>query len=77
MSNNRKTLISMRLDNDVISQLDYFMKLHHYYSRTSIVCHLMRALFQCGGNTVVHEILRHFNPYDEGIVITISKTKKK
>lgn len=77
MSTNRKTLVSMRLDNDIVAQLDDFLTLHSYYSRTSVVCHLLRALFQCGGRDSVNEILRHFDPYDEGLVITISKTTKK
>lgn len=76
MSKNRKTLVSMRMDNDILTQIDDYLKLHTYYSRTTVICHLLRALFQCGRHDVVNEILRHFDPYDEGIVIKISKIKE-
>lgn len=76
MSKNRKTLVSMRMDDDILTKIDHFLKIHYYYSRTTVVCHLLRALFQCGSDGIINEILRHFDPYDEGIVITISKIKK-
>lgn len=68
-----KTLISIRVEPELLAFLDNAIERHPYWNRSSMMNHLLMALFKCERFGAVDGILSSYDPYDDKINIIASK----
>lgn len=61
--NNYTTLVSVRLDNDVLTNLNKAQKRLQYYTRSNLINNILRCVLLCADNATFGHILR-YQKYD-------------
>ena len=61
--NNYTTLVSVRLDNDVLTNLNKAQKNLYYYTRSNLINNILRCVLLCTDHTTLGHILR-YQEYD-------------
>lgn len=61
--NNYTTLVSVRLDNDVLTNLNKAQKRLKYYTRSNLINNILRCVLLCADHATLGHILR-YQKYD-------------
>ena len=70
-----KVLISVRLSPEVLAYIDKAKDHHPYWNRSSMIDHLLLALFKCQAPNAIDDILASFDPFDDGLIIRTQSLK--
>lgn len=66
-------LISVRLDEQLVSYMDEVASKHSYLDRSKIVSRLLSAMVQCCEYKDVMQVLNCYDPYSDGITIEVKQ----
>ena len=69
-------LISVRVDENLLSKIDEYAKAATYLDRSTVINHLLKAMLECSIAGQVWKVLHCFDPFSEGIEITIQQKDK-
>lgn len=51
-------VVTFRVDEELLEELDHFKKTHFYWKRSSIICSILWAFFHMAGKGTQFEIMR-------------------
>lgn len=73
----RTKLISLRIDEQTLVEIDKLSKNHRYANRSWAINHLLKAVLQCTIGGQVWKLIHSFDPFSDGITIHITKRDGK
>lgn len=71
----RSTLISVRLEKPILEAIETIAQGNSYLTRSSIINRFLAAMLFCSPAAERWHVLNCFDPYDEGVIVRISKPK--
>ena len=69
----KKKLICIRIDDDLMSKIDYFACTNRRYNRTFVITQLLDVLLSCTEPLNISRMLGSYDAYSQGYKITFSK----
>lgn len=69
-------LISVRVDERVLSDIDNLSKSARYLNRSSVINKLLKAMLECSTDGQIWKVLHCYDPFADGIEITIQQKDK-
>ena len=68
-------LISVRIEPDTLRKVDELAKRHDYYTRSSILNLLLKAVLTCSTGGTLWRMISEYYPYEKGYVCKFEKDK--
>lgn len=73
----RTKLISLRIDEQTLVEIDELAKSKRYVNRSFVINHLLKAVLQCTMGGQLWKLVHCYDPFSEGITIHITKRDGK
>lgn len=73
----RTKLISLRIDEQTLYEIDELAKSQRYVNRSFVINHLIKAVLQCTMGGQLWKLVHCYDPFSEGITIHITKRDGK
>lgn len=73
----RTKLISLRIDEQTLVEIDNIAKIRGYTNRSWVINHLLKAVLQCTVNGQVWKLIHSYDPFSDGYTIHITKREGK
>lgn len=68
----RTKLISLRIDEETLVEIDELAKGHGFVNRSWVINHLLKAVLQCTIAGQVWKLIHSYDPFSDGITIHIT-----
>ena len=72
----RNRLISIRVPIEVLEQLDKKSSTASYLNRSRIINSILEAVVKCCPDDEVWEIIHSYDPYGDGLQVSVTKKEK-
>lgn len=69
-------LISLRMDEETLKLIDNYCRTRRYFNRTYVIQHIVDAVIRCSSSGDLWRLMESYNPYSDGIVISVTKKDK-
>lgn len=73
----RTKLISLRIDEQTLVNIDEIAKDQKYVNRSFVINHLLKAVLKCTMGGQLWKLVHCYDPFSEGITIHITKRDGK
>lgn len=67
----RAKMISFRMQEDLLKEVDNYVKCRSYLTRSSLIEKCVVAIMRCGSCGVKQKVLDTYDPFAEGVKISV------
>lgn len=73
METDRTRMISLRMNKNVLRDVDRYVRNRRYLSRSRVIELCVTAFMQCATEGSKQRLFESLDPYDDGLVVSVSK----